>query len=76
MAQEVANSALIFESFYPKIAYSRDLEDRRRHALDPSREKFGIPQHFGMYYAMGTGLIIEGKAYECLKSRLVQVSNS
>ena len=38
-----------------------DLEHRRRHSLDPSQEKFGIPQHFGMYYAMGTGLIIEGE---------------
>jgi hypothetical protein len=44
------------------VAYVRDLDHRKKHAADPTREKFGIPQHFGMYYAMGIGLIIEGSS--------------
>ena len=44
------------------VAYGRDVKHRKLIQTDPSRERLGIPQHFGMYYAMGIGLIIEGKS--------------
>lgn len=46
-----------------KVAYARDLAYRQRVSLDPSRENFGIPQQFGMYYALGIGLIVEGNYF-------------
>ena len=48
------------------IAYGRDLSHRKWIAADPGREKLGVPQHFGMHYAMGTGLIIEGNQHSLI----------
>lgn len=47
------------------IAYRKDRQHRKELQLDPGKEKLGIPQHFGMYYAMGIGLVIEGIMSGC-----------
>ena len=43
------------------IVYRKEV--RHRKLPLEHRKKFGIPQHFGMYYAMGVALIMEGIMY-------------
>lgn len=44
------------------IANVKDRSHRKAVQSNPALENLGIPKHFGMYYAMGLGLIVEGKA--------------
>ncbi|XP_053308612.1 SID1 transmembrane family member 2 isoform X2 [Spea bombifrons] len=47
------------------IVLQRELNHTRSHMYTKQLEECGIPKHFGLYYAMGTALMMEGLLSAC-----------
>ena len=54
---------ILLGMLFMMIVYRKEVRHRKL-SLE-HRKKFGIPQHFGMYYAMGVALIMEGIMSGC-----------
>lgn len=57
---------ILFGLLFIGVCYRRDRSHREAAQLDYKLDKYyGIPQHFGMFYAMGAALFMEGLLSAC-----------